>query len=759
MAATSEFTAVFDGTGVSFRACRLEASIDVREPVVDASERSSRRSRIWGTLLVAGVALGLAFAYYASWWSERAEPFVFGDRSWVTVVAGEGVADVRDGPSPLARFSDPFGVTIASDGSIYVADAGRAQRVRRIAPDGTVTTVAGGELGYLDGPASTARFDTPSGLAVDAAGGVLVADTGNNAIRRIAPDGSVTTVAGDGIAGDRDGPAQQARFRGPTSIVIDARGRIIVADTYNDRIRAIHPDGTVSTIAGSGTPGLFDGPAAVSAFDTPSGVAVDPALNIYVADFGNVAIRKISPDGHVTSVPDHGLVRPTSVAIGADGMIYAAGDNRVVAVDPDGGIRVVAGSTAGFANGWGENARFRGLTGMVRTPQAELVVADSENALIRRIRFAPGDGPLPSPPVLRPGFQAESFGLLPLLWPFAPQAGPFEITATFGEPRGGADAPRFHAGLDISAPAGTDVLAVREGVVTRLDGVSAFNTINEAIRVGPIAYVHVRVGRDGNRRPFDDARFVPTWDTTGRLTRMRVRRGARFLTGARLGTVNAFNHSHLDVGWAGEERNPLQFRLTQFRDTTPPVIARSGVRLFAEDGQPITRAERGRLIVDGQVEVVVDAWDQVDGNAARRRLGLYSIGYQVLHPDQSPAPGFAAPRQTILFDRLPSESAASLLFAPGSGIPAYGNRASRFLYRATNTFRDGVAAPGRWDTRTLPPGDYILRMWVADICGNVARRNRDVAVTIRASDRPATESSRRDGAASIQHSTLTTMGC
>ena len=695
----------------------------------------SRPSRIWGTLLATGVALGLVFAYYTSQRSERVGPVVFGDRSWVTIVAGDGVPDVRDGPSRLARFSDPFGVTVALDGSIYVADAGRAQRVRRIAPDGTVTTIAGGELGYRDGPSFTARFDTPSGLAVDAGGGVLVADSGNNAIRRIAPDGRVTTVAGDGIPGYRDGPAQQARFRGPTGIAVDARGRIIVADTYNDRIRAINPDGTVSTIAGSGIPGLADGPAASSAFHTPSGVAVDPALNIYVADFGNVAIRKISSDGDVTSVPHQGLVRPVSIAIDPDGVIYAAGDERVVLVHPNGDARVVAGSTFGFADGWGANARFRGLAGIVRTPQAELVVADSGNALIRGIRVVPGGEPsLPASPLIKPGFQVEAFGLLPLLWPFAPQGGPFEITATFGEPRGGVADPRFHAGLDISAPAGTSVLAVRDGIVTSLDGVSAFDTINEAIRVGPMTYVHLRVGRDAVGRSLEDARFAPTRDATGQLTGMRVRRGARFQTGDRLGTVNAFNHSHLEVGWAGEELNPLHFRMTQFRDTTPPVIRRSGVRLFAEDGQPISRAERGRLIVDGDVEVVVDAWDQVDGNAARRRLGLYSLGYQVLNPDASPAPGFEAPRQTIVFDRLPSAETASLLFADGSGIPEYGNRASRFLYRATNTFRNGVAAPGRWDTRTLRPGDYILRMWVADISGNVALQNRDVAVTIRASE-------------------------
>ena len=191
---------------------------------------SSRPSRIWSPLAVAGVALGLAFAYYAWQRNQRAEPSASAD-AWVTVVAGDGVADVRDGPSRLARFSDPFAVAVAPDGGIYVADAGRAQQVRRIAPDGAVTTVAGGALGYRDGPTLTAQFDTPSGLAVDAGGGVLVADSGNNAIRRIAPDGSVTTVAGDGIPGYRDGPAREARFRGPTGIAVDARGRIIVADT------------------------------------------------------------------------------------------------------------------------------------------------------------------------------------------------------------------------------------------------------------------------------------------------------------------------------------------------------------------------------------------------------------------------------------------------------------------------------------------------------------------------------------------------
>ena len=106
---------------------------------------------MWGARIAAGVAVGAALTYYAWWSSTRVEPFAFGDNSWVTVVAGDGVADVRDGPSRVARFSDPFSVAVAADGSIYVADAGRAQRIRRIAPDGTVTTVAGGEPGFRDG--------------------------------------------------------------------------------------------------------------------------------------------------------------------------------------------------------------------------------------------------------------------------------------------------------------------------------------------------------------------------------------------------------------------------------------------------------------------------------------------------------------------------------------------------------------------------------------------------------------------------------
>jgi hypothetical protein len=121
----------------------------------------------------------------------------------------------------------------------------------------------------------------------------------------------------------------------------------------------------------------------------------------------------------------------------------------------------------------------------------------------------------------------------------------------------------------------------------------------------------------------------------------------------------------------------------------------------------------------------------VDGNETRRRLGLYALGYQVLLPNGSPAPGFDTPRQTIVFDRFAGDDeAARLVFASGSGIPFYGRRRTRFLYTVTNNFRGGIASPGWWDAGSLAPGDYTLRIIAGDIRGNLALANRDLPVTV-----------------------------
>jgi hypothetical protein len=265
-----------------------------------------------------------------------------------------------------------------------------------------------------------------------------------------------------------------------------------------------------------------------------------------------------------------------------------------------------------------------------------------------------------------------------------------------------------------------------------------FGTLSEWLRIGPVAYVHVCAGRERPERNreevvLDPQRFVPTYDELGALVRVRVKRGAHFSSGEPIGSINAFNHVHLNVGWTGEEHNPLEFRLLQFSDSIPPTIARGGIRVFDALGQPLTRRVRGRVAVSGQVHLVVDAWDQADGNRPERRLGLYELGYQVLNRDATPAAGFEAVRETLRFDRMSADAdAVRLVYAQGSGIPFYRGRRTRFLYTVTNTFQHGVATPGSWDTTQLAPGDYIVRVWARDAAGNMAVVNRDLPVTISA---------------------------
>ena len=128
---------------------------------------------------------------------------------------------------------------------------------------------------------------------------------------------------------------------------------------------------------------------------------------------------------------------------------------------------------------------------------------------------------------------------------------------------------------------------------------------------------------------------------------------------------------------------------------------------------------------------MVDAWDQADGNRPNRRLGLYSLGYQILKADGTAVPGFEQPRETIEFDRLAVQpDAPTLVYAPGSGIPFYRGRRTRFLYIVTNTFKAGAAAEGFWDTSSLTPGTYVVRIHARDVRGNEPAANRDVRVVV-----------------------------
>lgn len=678
-----------------------------------------------------------ALASFALWWNfwslhTAADPIAPGWPARVRVLAGDGVAGFRDGRAWQARFSAPFGVAAASDGTVFVTDAGTVSRVRRISPDGDVTTIAG----------ESAHLSTPSALALDRNGGLYVADTGNNAIRRITADGQVSTFAGDGVAGHRDGPAHEARFNGPIGVVVDASNRVIVADTYNDRIRIIDPDGTVRTLAGSGVPGALDGPALEARFHTPSGVASDASGNVYVADTGNGLVRVIDASG-VVSTPSWAaqapLSRPIGVAVAPNGDVYVTDERgRIVEAPAAGPPRILAGSIPGFRDGPGIDARFRSPAGVALVEAGHLIVADSGNALVRVVA-APSRHRFRLPPAahIDPHFDAEAFGFEPLLWPVAPIEGPHEIAGTIGEARGGEGSERLHAGIDIRADQGTFVRAVRPGIVTSPIAINDFGSIVESLHAGPLSYIHIRAGRDRSHDVIDPDKFVPTFEN-GKLVGMRVKRGSRFAVGDPVGTVNAFNHVHLNVGWPGEEMNPLVFKLVQFEDSIPPTIAAGGVHLYDRQGQPLKQRVRGRVLVSGAVQIVVDAWDQADGNRPSRRLGLFDMGYQVLHADGTPVDGFENIRWTMRFDRFTLDSdPARLVYAPGSGIPYYRGRRTRFLYVVTNTLHDGVATEGYWDASELPPGDYIVRVWAHDIRGNTATANRDLPVTIGAADAPA----------------------
>ncbi len=689
-------------------------------------------------------------------------PTPLGWLAHVTTFAGDGSPAFRDAAQPTqAAFSDPFGIAVGSDGTVYVSDAGESNRIRKIAPDGVITTLAGYAEGFSDGLGTQASFNTPSGLALETNGNLYVADTGNNRIRKITPEGLVSTVAGDGTAGYVDGPTAQARFDGPIGIAVDAKGNIFVADTYNDRIRLITPGGHVSTVAGAGRPGYADGDAGVALFDTPCGIVLTTAGALIVADTGNYRLRKITPDGKVTTWPvvfpgdvnRADLSKPIGMALTHDGVLYVTelDRSRVVQIAPDGAARVVAGDSPGFSDG-ADTARFNQLTGVAIDPRAErlgeLYVADGGNYLVRKLgqstivaatptaseALMTGRNAYPTPRLTNATLGEQS-----LLWPLDPQQRPHEVVATIGEVRGSFDSTdsrdHLHSGLDVFGAYGDVVRVVRSEKVTSPLANWAFGSLNEGIRVGVVSYIHIQVGRDKDAKMFDDPRFVQVDEGEGKdrkITRVRIRRGTRFHPGDAVGTVNRMYHVHMNIGPPGAEINPLMLAPVGFTDDIAPLINKDGIKLFDQSGAQLAERRVGRLLVSGRVRIVVDAFDRTNMNASRRRLGLYRLGYQVLKPDGMSAPGFDEPRINIVFNRLPPDREdTKVTYAEESGITVYGSATTRFLYEVTNTVRDGRAEPGVWDTSQLPSGDYLLRIIAADYSGNEAQQGRDVLITVR----------------------------
>lgn len=215
----------------------------------------------------------------------------------VTTIAGSGLRGYKDGDGKAAMFAYPTGIAADKDGNVYVADRG-SHSIRKISSDEKVSTIAGnGYPAYADGNGVKTHFREPISLAADHEGNVYVADSGNHAIRKITPDGAVSTIAGNGRPGYKDGKGKDARFSWPTGIAADRTGNLYVCDSQNNRIRRVTADGVVSTVAGMGIPGFADGSGFQSQFRFPTGIEVDRLGNIYIADSGNNRIRKISQGG------------------------------------------------------------------------------------------------------------------------------------------------------------------------------------------------------------------------------------------------------------------------------------------------------------------------------------------------------------------------------------------------------------------------------------------------------------------------------
>lgn len=329
-------------------------------------------------------------------------------------------------PATSATLADPHGLAVGEDGSSYIADTNN-NRVRRVAPDGTITTFAGtGELPsgeeVGDGNAATqAMLAAPKDVALGPDGSLYIADTFNNRVRRVAADGTITTVAGgtflfDGSVGD-GGPATDAMLYLPSGIAVASDGSIYIADAGNNRVQLVAPDGTITTVAGTGEEGFAGdgGPAVLARVWQPSDVTLGADGTIYIADTFNDRVRQIGIDGTISTVAgsdstaffagDGGpatlaaLNLPEAVAVGNGGVIYIAdtGNNRVRQVRADGTITTMAGRDWGIADADVDMGNHRpaveGLlwqpAGLATAPDGSLYIGDTMNQLVRRVALQP----------------------------------------------------------------------------------------------------------------------------------------------------------------------------------------------------------------------------------------------------------------------------------------------------------------------------------------------------------------------------------
>jgi sugar lactone lactonase YvrE len=315
--------------------------------------------------------------------------------SWVvSTFAGSGVQGFKNATGKDATFNTPTGLAFDGNGNLFVAEEGN-DAIRKITPDGVVTTVAGGgPAGAIDGNGTSATFQNPAGLTVDNTGNIYVADYANHMIRKIDVSNNVTTFAGHKAPGFDNGKGTAASFAGPTDIKIDASGSLYVADFVNEAIRKITVDGIVSTFASVRLP--VDQPG----FNFPEGIAFDQSNNLY-ATTSSLKIKKITPTGVVSTFAGSGLSGSDngpadkasfysmfSLTVDKDGNVYVTDNNTIRKIKSDGSVTTVAGlSTAGAIDGGVAIAAFNRPYGIALDKAGNIFVADMKNNLIRKIAF------------------------------------------------------------------------------------------------------------------------------------------------------------------------------------------------------------------------------------------------------------------------------------------------------------------------------------------------------------------------------------
>ena len=330
----------------------------------------------------------------------------------ITTVAGNGagISSGDGGEAVLASLDQPYGLAVDASGNLFIADSGSG-RIRKISAAGIVSTVAGGGGANPGdgGPATAAQLLLPAGIAVDAFGDLFIADTGNNRVRKVSATGVISTVAGNGTKGfsGDGGPATSASLDQPTGVAVDASGNLLVADGGNNRIRKVSATGVITTVAGGGAGAPGDGgPATAASLDQPGGIAVDASGDLFIADTSDNRIREVSVHGIITTVAGGGtgspgdggpatsasLNNPEGIAVDASGNLFIAdtGNNRIREVSaPASALTVLPASLSFSLFAAGLSSQQISLSGQSAGP------AWSASASASWIALSPSSGTVP----------------------------------------------------------------------------------------------------------------------------------------------------------------------------------------------------------------------------------------------------------------------------------------------------------------------------------------------------------------------------